>query len=512
MFEGLAGAIEAMEVPVDGAAIAEARRLLDRLDAKITEAESAYASIGRFQVEGFCDMATFERHACGVTLPEPRRVARRAARLEAWPEVAEAWRAGVLTGAQVDLACAIVPNHHVERFAENLAETVELLAPLTAHHTGIVLRRAVQAADAFAEREAAGAGIEPVERAPERELSAVRSLDDELFLRGNLDKDSAAVVEKALTAATRADAEGERRTPMEHRADALVDICQGYLDSLANPDGNRRTERLTLTADVRVLYRSLLRGAGVATAADLDRFLEERPSLGELDRGLFLDAFDNTSLMATTIDGCSVTDGLLASVASGGAMEVLLTSGSRLLSMGRTVRHFTAVQRRAVLARDGGCRSCGAAPEKCDVHHVVPWEEGGLTDVANGVAKCRRCHLEHHRKKWVDRLDPDGTYRVIRPDGTEIATRPAGLDDQLPLIPVATISEPARIHRIRRSDLRADADRDRNSDRDCYRDPTVIEALDELVRRRCRHGDADPRTVESRARADRLIDEFDRAA
>jgi hypothetical protein len=188
---------------------------------------------------------------------------------------------------------------HVERFAETLADTVEVLAPLSAHQTGIVLRRAVKAAEA---------GIEPVERVPERELCAVRSLDDEMFVRGNLDKDSAAVVEKALTAATRDDAEGERRTPMERRADALVAVCQGYLDSLANPDGNRRTERLTLTADVTVLYRACLRAAGVRTAAGLERFLAARPNLGELDRGLFLDAFDGTSLVATTIDGRTVTD------------------------------------------------------------------------------------------------------------------------------------------------------------------------------------------------------------
>jgi hypothetical protein len=115
------------------------------------------------------------------------------------------------------------------------------------------------------------------------------------------------------------------------------------------------------------------------------------------------------------------------------------------LNLGRSVRHFTAVQRRAILARDGGCRCCGAPPEKCEIHHVIPWEDGGTTDITNGVAKCRRCHLEHHRLKWVDRLDVDGTYRVIRPDGTEIATRPAGIDDQLPLLPVTTTSEPARL-------------------------------------------------------------------
>jgi hypothetical protein len=509
MFEALAGVIEATEVPVTGAAIAEARRLLDLLDAKITEAEATYASIAQFQVEGFPDMATFERHACRSTLPESRRIAGRAARVAAWPELGQAWRDGTLTGAQVALACAIVPNHHVERFAETMAATIELVAPLTAHQTGVVLRRAVEAADAFAEREAAEAGIEPVDRAPDRELSAARSLDDELVIRGHVDRDSAAVIEKALTAATRDDVEGERRTPMERRADALVAVCQGFLDSLENPDGNRRTERLTFTADITVLHRAWLRGAGVITAEDLEQFLASRPHLGELDRGLFLDAFDGTALVASTLDGRPVTDGLVGAVAEGGAMELLLTSGSRLLDLGRTVRHFTAAQRRAILVRDGGCRTCGTPPERCDVHHVVPWEEGGTTDVGNGVAKCRRCHLEHHRKKWVDHLDPDGTYRVTRPDGTEIATRPAGLDDQLPILPVATTSEPARPLRQRQD---ASSVEPVEQVGDCYGDPHVIEALDELIKLRVRHGDDDERTIRARDEAWERIAEFDRAA
>ena len=173
-------------------------------------------------------------------------------------------------------------------------------------------------------------------------------------------------------------------------------------------------------------------------------------------------------------------------------MELLLTAGSRLLKMGRSVRTFTAAQRRAILVRDGGCRSCGAPPEQCDVHHVIPWEDGGLTDVDNGVAKCRRCHRQHHRLKWVDRLDSDGTYRVIRPDGTEISTRPGGHDPQLPLLTVATTSEPARIPRVVAPMV------DQPDEPTSGNDPAVIEALDAVLRLRIRHGDADERTVQAR--------------
>ena len=444
MFEGLAGAIDEAEVPVSGDGIACARRLVDRLEAKIAEAEAEYSKAGHAEIDGYPNMAAFVRHSCRTTLPESRRIARRAARLAAWPELGAAWRCGRVTGAQVELACAIVPDRHVDRFAENLVETIEIIAPLTAHHTGVVLRHAKATADAFAEREAAEAGIEVREVVPERDLSVARALDDELVVKGHFDADAAAYVEKALTAATRDDVEGERRSPTQKRADALVEVCRSYLEALDNPGGNRRTERLTISADIVVLYRAWLRALGIRTAAELDAFLSARPGLGEIDRGLFLDAFDGTGGVATTLDGNPVTDALVAAVTSGGALELLLTSGNRLLNLGRSSRLFSDGQRRALLAAWGGCATCGAPPERCEIHHITPWENGGRTDIANGVPKCRRCHLEHHRKRWRDHLDPDGTYVLTLPDGTERRHRPAIRDAQLPGIPVATTSEPVR--------------------------------------------------------------------
>ncbi len=436
-------AIRGLDLAVHGDDIAEARELHDLLDAKICEAEAAYTAAGTAEVEGFANTATFERHRCGMTLPRSRQIAKRAARVAAWPELGAAWCDGRLTGAQVELAASIVPERHVERFAETIDDTIAILRPLTAHQTGRVLRHWVSAADDVAVREAVEAGIDPAEAVPERELSASR-VGGELAIRGFLDADSAAPVEKALDAATRDDLPGERRTPKQRRADALVAMSQGYLDSLAGPDGNRRRERLTITADVVTLYRAWLRAAGVVTAEQLERFLADRPGLGELDRGLFLTAFDGGAPDAATLDGNPVTDSLLASVASGGAMELLLVADGWLLHLGRTTRTFSAAQRRAVLARDGGCRGCGADPSRCDIHHVAPWEEGGCTDIENAVALCRRCHRMLHRHRWRNTIEPDGTYTVTLEGGSTRVSRPPGIDPRLPRLPVATSSEPAR--------------------------------------------------------------------
>src|SRR6478609_10547238 len=254
--QGPPEAIEGLDLAVHADVIVEARALLDRLDARIVEVEASFAKAGQAEIDGYPNMAAFLRHRCATTLLGSRRLAKRASRIAAWPELGDAWRSGRITGAQVDLACASIPDRHVARFAQTLDQTIAVLQPLNAHATGVVLRRWAACADDLAQREAAEAGTEPADEVPERDLSASRTLDDELVVNGHFDADSAAYIDKALTAATRPDSEDERRTPTQRRADALVEICRTYLETLDNPDANRRTERLTITADVIVLYRA----------------------------------------------------------------------------------------------------------------------------------------------------------------------------------------------------------------------------------------------------------------
>ena len=72
----------------------------------------------------------------------------------------------------------------------------------------------------------------------------------------------------------------------------------------------------------------------------------------------------------------------------------------------------------------------------------MPWEEGGPTDITNGVAKCRHGHVEHHRNGWSDRLDPDGTYTVTTPGGVSHTTQPPNRSPLAPLA-VPTTARPA---------------------------------------------------------------------
>ncbi len=76
------------------------------------------------------------------------------------------------------------------------------------------------------------------------------------------------------------------------------------------------------------------------------------------------------------------------------------------LDLGREVRVFTSAQRRALAARDHGCRfpGCFRPSRFTDAHHLVPWARGGVSDLANGLLLCRFHHRQVHEGGW--RIEP----------------------------------------------------------------------------------------------------------
>ena len=63
----------------------------------------------------------------------------------------------------------------------------------------------------------------------------------------------------------------------------------------------------------------------------------------------------------------------------------------RCRALGRRRRLATRAQRRALLARDGGCARSGCEEtriERLHAHHLTPWRLGGRTDVSAMVLLC----------------------------------------------------------------------------------------------------------------------------
>jgi GNAT superfamily N-acetyltransferase len=75
------------------------------------------------------------------------------------------------------------------------------------------------------------------------------------------------------------------------------------------------------------------------------------------------------------------------------------------LDVGRSRRTVPPQTRRALAVRDGGCRypGCTRPPGWCDAHHVIHWNDGGVTDLVNLVFHCDHHHVVHQPDREVRR-------------------------------------------------------------------------------------------------------------
>ncbi len=89
--------------------------------------------------------------------------------------------------------------------------------------------------------------------------------------------------------------------------------------------------------------------------------------------------------------------------------RVVFNTRGELLDLGRTARVATEAMRTALVARDGptcGTPGCDVPAEQCDAHHIIWWDNGGKTCVANLVLACRHHHRRiHHRHLHVHMND-----------------------------------------------------------------------------------------------------------
>jgi 5-methylcytosine-specific restriction endonuclease McrA len=66
--------------------------------------------------------------------------------------------------------------------------------------------------------------------------------------------------------------------------------------------------------------------------------------------------------------------------------------------------------------------TCSVPFEDCQIHHVVPWEQGGLTNLANLAPLCTNDHHLVHEGGWTLTLTADRVATWTRPDGSVFHT------------------------------------------------------------------------------------------
>jgi hypothetical protein len=107
-------------------------------------------------------------------------------------------------------------------------------------------------------------------------------------------------------------------------------------------------------------------------------------------------------------------------ICNGGVRTAILGDHGEVLHLGHTRRLFSKAIRHGVTIRDGGCASTGCTKPaaQTDVHHVIPWSEGGKTNIDNAVLLCP----EHHRQIHTS------AFTMTMVNGKPFLTAPRWLD------------------------------------------------------------------------------------
>ena len=385
VFERLAAAVEELEVPADGDALAEGYRLLDRLAAKLSASLGDWDASGQWEVEGATSVTAWLKQRAGMAPAVAHATTTVARRLQGLPVTREAWVDGSLSGGQVRVVAANVDDRTEALFAEHEPDLVPTLVPLSMEDTTRAMRLWKARAEATLP-DVEGAG-------PKRRLHLSETLGGRFVLDGDLDPEGGSLLATALRLAATADAEGEpRRSPARQRADALVDVCRFFLDHQHHVPGGRHRPHLNVVVD----YADLLAGGP-----------------GRLVEGGFLDGASIRRLLCDA------------------AVHRVVTAGrSSILDYGTSTRTIPANLWSVLVLRDQHCRlvpGCDRPPEWCEAHHVVPVSEGGPTSLANLVLGCSRHHHLVHLPGWHLELSADGTLVITDPSGRTRTTKPPGV-------------------------------------------------------------------------------------
>ncbi|MGP9585749.1 DUF222 domain-containing protein [Micrococcaceae sp. AOP34-BR2-30] len=185
----------------------------------------------------------------------------------------------------------------------------------------------------------------------------------------------------------------DERSRTQRAHDGLLGVLGAGLRDLGNglPSQGGARPQLHVTAGLGALMRMAHRSG--LLPADFDPALLEGASSQEI-------------LVAAGYSGPAGASMLRRMLCNAEIIPVVLGTDSEVLDVAVGNRLFSAAQRRALVARDGGCAipGCTFPAAWCESHHIVPWAQGGPTSIDNGVLLCTHHHHSVHEDHWIIRM------------------------------------------------------------------------------------------------------------
>jgi len=305
------------------------------------------------------------------------------------------------------------------------------------HAPGLDTARLRQFADEVAHRADPDAAEErEKKRWDKRHLSFGLTLDNTGVLSGSCgDAVSYEIVRTAAEAFSPPAGQLDTRTAAQRRMDGLVAACKAALDGGSAPERHGSAPHITVLVKDETLAQAAAteaaaQGAGVApgypAAAAQGAGADGGQGVGPGQvSALVRPAAAAAAPLAgappgQTGHGTMLTARQVLALCCGAQVSAIRWRDGLPLDVGRTARSEPPGLRRALEARDRGCRwtECGALAAWATAHHIRPWSKGGATSLDDLALFC---HLHHHYfihiLGWTITGDPNGILYFTNPGG-----------------------------------------------------------------------------------------------
>ena len=127
----------------------------------------------------------------------------------------------------------------------------------------------------------------------------------------------------------------------------------------------------------------------------LDTVQSESPS--RADRYRTWIHLDVTHGDATLTDGWQIPIAVADRILCDGIVQPVWETDGIPFSIGRAQHIVPDRTRRIIEQRDRGCRVPGCESRHVEIHHIIHWRNGGVTDTWNLISLCKKHHKLHHR-------------------------------------------------------------------------------------------------------------------
>ena len=336
-------------------------RVGNRVDAESSRRMQRFDKGQGYATSGALTAQAWLRWQCNLTGGAASQRVEVSRQLAELPQTAEAFSQGAISYRHAALIARTANElgDLMESHAEGILVTAaKELDPLRLRYACMHLRHYLQPEGV----------LRDANEAHERRHLYLSQTFDRIFrLDGWLDADGGAAVQTALDALMGPPAEDDHRTATQRRADAMVELARRQLDGGRLPEVGGQKPHLMVSVDAATLSKQ-----PGSFAAELEW---SQPIPGETARRIACD--------------CSMT-------------PVLRGAESHQVEAGRTSRVIPPSMRRALIARDRGCRfpGCDRPPAWTDGHHLKHWADGGPTLPYNLALLCSRHHYRVHEEGW----------------------------------------------------------------------------------------------------------------